>query len=483
MVDRRRIVRQWRQSTAKVLVTLVRAEGSSYRRPGAHLLIGADGEYAGTISGGCLEAEVVRKAVWKVRNGPAVERYSTMFDDTAEIPFGLGCGGVIDLLLEPVETPECQGVSIRDGSSARRGRSRLWRPGFRKRENLCRAPSFIPTVRAAFASDGLDVTEIASIPVTYRTNLVTDVTPGGLINGLVAEERLILQKLSRPQRLFVLGAGDDARPVVTMATLLGWNVTVLDGRKQLARTDRFPEAAHVLCATSVEGLGLTQSDAVVLMTHSYEQDSALLTGLLAAKAGAPLSTGAAPGYIGVLGAKHRSSLLVSEAAALLGRTVAECCERIYAPVGLDLGGDGPEAIALAAIAEVQAWSQGKLAQSRRLSEEEVALHIAQGGSITLPADTMRNGRDRIGRIVIAAVVLAAGASTRLGKPKQLVKIAGETLLERAAGIAREAGCSPVLVVLGAAHVDILKHVSLGDAGTGQSTRNGWKGWRALFGSE
>src|ERR1700741_2471327 len=110
MVDRRRIVRQWKHGTAKVLVTLVRAEGSSYRRPGAHLLIDADGGYAGTISGGCLEAEVVRKAAWMVRDGAMVERYSTLFDDTAEIPFGLGCGGVGDLLLEPVETAECQAL-------------------------------------------------------------------------------------------------------------------------------------------------------------------------------------------------------------------------------------------------------------------------------------------------------------------------------------------------------------------------------------
>src|ERR1700678_4626847 len=110
MVDRRRIVRQWRQGAAKVLVTLVRAEGSSYRRPGAHLLIGADGECAGTISGGCLEAEVVRKAAWKVRNGAVVESYSTLFDDTAEVPFGLGCGGVVDLLLEPADTLECRAL-------------------------------------------------------------------------------------------------------------------------------------------------------------------------------------------------------------------------------------------------------------------------------------------------------------------------------------------------------------------------------------
>src|SRR5438270_6386296 len=106
MMERRRIVRLYRQGgDAVALVTLVRAEGSSYRRPGARLLLGP-GEYAGTISGGCLEAEVVRKAAWLVRDGAIVERYSTMFDDTAEVPFGLGCGGVVDLLLEPGDTEE-----------------------------------------------------------------------------------------------------------------------------------------------------------------------------------------------------------------------------------------------------------------------------------------------------------------------------------------------------------------------------------------
>src|SRR5215470_14005900 len=107
MVERRQIVGLWRRGGARVLVTVIRVEGSSYRRPGARLLLGQAGEYAGTISGGCLEAEVIRKAEWKVRDGAVVERYSTMFDDTAEVPFGLGCGGVVDLLLEPVNTPEC----------------------------------------------------------------------------------------------------------------------------------------------------------------------------------------------------------------------------------------------------------------------------------------------------------------------------------------------------------------------------------------
>jgi xanthine/CO dehydrogenase XdhC/CoxF family maturation factor len=174
----------------------------------------------------------------------------------------------------------------------------------------------------------------------------------------------------------VLGAGDDAKPVVTMASLLGWNIIVADGRPQLARHERFPEAERVLTTSCVEDLRIKRGDAVVLMTHSYEQDRELLAELLKAD----LAGTATPGYIGLLGARHRSSLLVGEAAAMAGRSVDECCERVYAPVGLDLGGDGAEAIALAVIAEVQAWVQGRLGRSRRLCAQDVAEQVAQGGT-------------------------------------------------------------------------------------------------------
>jgi xanthine/CO dehydrogenase XdhC/CoxF family maturation factor len=125
----------------------------------------------------------------------------------------------------------------------------------------------------------------------------------------------------------------------------------------------------VASAASREVLAIRPDDAVVLMTHSYEQDRDLLAAVL------PLH----PRYLGLLGARHRSSLLVSEAAAILGWTVGACCDRIYAPVGLDLGGDGPEAIALAVIAEVQASCMGKLGASRRLSPEDVQIHLREGG--------------------------------------------------------------------------------------------------------
>jgi xanthine/CO dehydrogenase XdhC/CoxF family maturation factor len=183
---------------------------------------------------------------------------------------------------------------------------------------------------------------------------------------------IFVEQIAAPQRLFVLGAGDDAKPLVNMGALLGWSVTVMDGRTHLARAERFPGAERVVAVASptADLLGIRPQDAVVLMTHSYEQDRELLAAVL------PLR----PKYLGLLGARHRSSLLLSEVAEKLGRTVAACCEEVYAPVGLDLGGDGPEAIALAVISEVQACCMGKLGTSRRLSAEDVARHIGEGGA-------------------------------------------------------------------------------------------------------
>ncbi len=358
MVDRQRIVRQWNRGLARVLVTLVRAEGSSYRRPGAHLLIGMDGEYAGTVSGGCLEAEVVRKAAWMVRDGAIVERYSTLFDDTAEIPFGLGCGGVVDLLLEPADTAECRALveAMEASLGGEKSIVATWLPVSGKRLR-----------RVVLDANG---------DVVFRSEALHSVDLDAVVNFSVTSFRddseLYVESLSAPPRLFVLGAGDDAKPVVTMAALLGWRVTVVDGRAQLARPERFPKAERVVSTSDIAELGVTAIDAVVIMTHSYEQDRALLAGLLGGSD--------VPGYVGLLGASHRSSLLVSEAAATIGCGVAECCERVWAPVGLDLGGDGAEAIALAIIAEVQAWLQGKLGASRRLTAELVQKQVQKGGA-------------------------------------------------------------------------------------------------------
>jgi xanthine dehydrogenase accessory factor len=352
-MERRQIVEMWRQGGGAVLVTLVRAEGSSYRRPGARLLIGGSGAYAGTISGGCLEGEVVRKAAWMIKDGAVVETYSTMFDDTVEIPFGLGCGGVVDLLLEPTGTAEAEALMA--SMEASLGGETLtvltWLPHAGR--GLARAV-LAAGADFSFASNSLTEEELVG-------------ARAGVLGRVKVPEGVYVERLEPPQRLFVLGAGDDAKPLVKMAALLGWSVTVADRRSQLAKNERFPEAERVMVGGD---LGITNRDAVAVMTHSYEQDRELLAALLQV----------GPRYLGVLGARHRSSLLVSEVAAMIGLTVEECCARIYAPVGLDLGGDGPEAIALAVIAEAQACCMGKLGASRRLSAEDVAVHVKEGGS-------------------------------------------------------------------------------------------------------
>jgi xanthine/CO dehydrogenase XdhC/CoxF family maturation factor len=361
MMESRQIVRLWQRCGAAVLATLVRAEGSSYRRPGARLLLGIGGDHAGTISGGCLEAEVLRKAKWLVREGAVVERYSTMFDDTAEVPFGLGCGGVVDLLLEPGETPECLALmqAMERAIGGKEATVLTWLPD--KGRKLMRVV-LSASRDVTFASEDLTESELAAAREgVLRRNWLENMP-----------EKIYAERIAPPQRLFVLGAGDDAKPLVSMGALLGWSVTVMDGREQLARPERFPEAERVIPVSSIadEVMRIQPADAVVLMTHSYEQDRELLATVL------PLQ----PRYLGLLGARHRSSVLVSEVAALLGWSVAACCEHIYAPVGLDLGGDGPEPIALAVIAEVQACCMGKLAASRRLSTEDVQKHVKEGGA-------------------------------------------------------------------------------------------------------
>lgn len=340
MRERRYIVEQWQQEKATALVTLVRVEGSSYRRVGARLLVRANGSTIGSISGGCLEAEVARKARWAIRHGAVVERFSTVFDDTEEIPYGLGCGGTLDLLIEPVDTSEAAALSNAMAESLTGFRRNVvtWLPAIGK-----------PLRRAVYDESGTVLFE--------STGNSSDVS-------------VFDEWLEPPQRLLLFGAGDDAQPISQLASLMGWRTFIFESRAQLARRERFPTAEAVLASSEFTTIVPQPDDAAVIMAHSYEQDRAWLSALLPHK----------PRYIGLLGSRHRSSLLLSEAASLLGWSIDQACHNVFAPVGLDLGGDGAEAIALATIAEIQACCQGKLGHSRRMTPEIVADQIARGGS-------------------------------------------------------------------------------------------------------
>ncbi len=355
MKERRQIIERWHQGAGSILITLVRVQGSSYRRAGARLMACKDGSSVGSVSAGCLEAELLRKAAWLIRDGAAVARYSTLFDEGSEIPFGLGCGGVLDLLFEQVETAECEALMQAIDSSLTGEESLVatWLPG--SGSKLARA-IFRLDGTLIFASDQLSPRAISHAQAATLQEMESD------------ESSLFLEKLEAPQRLFVFGAGNDAMPLVQMASMLGWRVVVADGRSNLATKERFPDSIARVCSTPEAAAGeVTARDAVVIMTHSFEQDRDALAAVLPAQ----------PKYLGLLGSRQRSSFLIAEVAARLNRALSACCASVSAPIGLDIGGEGAESIALAIMAEAQACCSGKDSSSRKLSAEDVQLHLSE----------------------------------------------------------------------------------------------------------
>ncbi len=412
------------------LATVVDVEGSAYRKPGARMLLTSGGERAGTISGGCLEAEVCRKAWWLTSGGPRIERYSSFADDDGGLPYGLGCGGTVTLLLEQGEAARAvllameQGlrhgrpgvvVSVLDESPEVPGTAAvLTLPG---RSHSCTSKSAgtntvehprAPNVeavevlyrRGTLAARALDRQVEQAAEQQQSFFLAGDGTPW---DAEAAGERpaYFVEYLPAPPALTVFGAGDDAQPIATLAHTLGWRVTVADGRFHLARRDRFPQATEVrvldyadpslraACGIAagadrrataglgsdglgIDGIGpddmasdglpnqapaleplacvgLASDDLAVILTHSYEQDRALLAALLPR----PMR------YLGILGPRHRTERLLAEVAPGLGMTLEEGFARLHSPVGLDLGSGEPAAVALSIVAEVQAVLHGR----------------------------------------------------------------------------------------------------------------------------
>ena len=288
------LVHAWRAlppGAEAVLATVVATRGSVYRRPGARMLLTREGWVAGSVSGGCIESDLVSTAFDRTEDGPVVVTYDASAPDDVLLGFGLGCNGAVDVLMQRL--PE-------DG-----GPLRVVERVLRERR-----PAFL-----SLFGDGSWSTEAAPGP------------------------SLLTQPILPPPALVVFGAGHDAVPLARLATHLGWHVTVADGRAAYAKADRFPDA-RVLVSPSRQAIEIEPEAAVVLMTHSFANDAAILRWL-------PKSLP----YVGVLGPLHRTQRLFRE--------VGIEPEALYAPVGLDLGAEGPDEIALAIVAEILAVRKGR----------------------------------------------------------------------------------------------------------------------------
>jgi xanthine/CO dehydrogenase XdhC/CoxF family maturation factor len=355
MTDLEHILPLWNELEASgadyVLATVVAVEGSSYRRPGARMLLAQDGRRAGTVSGGCLEAEVAKRAWWLTSEGPVVERYSTLEDD-GDLPYGSGCGGVVYILLERRRTASPLIHALKSAFDVRQPLAIavvLEGPHIGKRSFARLRPAVeISTINSASAPF---LQAVADEALERRTSFEERIQIDGKATRAWADYRA-----ARPG-LWIFGAGDDAKPLLRLARELGWFVAVADGRSHLATQSRFRAAAEVRSLTISElpgsvDLQVLPTDAAVLMTHSFEQDSHILAALLNDENEFPCA------YVGVLGPQRRTREALAEAARLRGITPeTDCIEswlaQLHAPTGIDLGADTSASIALSILAEIQ----------------------------------------------------------------------------------------------------------------------------------
>ena len=406
------------QNIDAVLATVVRTEGSAYRQPGAMMLICADGRSVGMISGGCLEPHIIKRAFWLTRHGANVQVYQTgddirylnngdpdstvveegitvkdedMSEDDfleGELNFGLGCNGRVHVLFERLATaiplldlirhvrntqqPVTIATLIRSDSAKIKGMgmqvgSRIYLDTYLKTGSLTDLylnRNMISDSNTFIDDMLLNTIQKLSNHKFHKKNaeyikLTSDLELQAT-GDQQHESEWLLQQICPQTRLLICGAGNDVIPLVTMAKLQDWHVTVIDSRPQYATRLRFSQADSVLCLALDDSetlLNLSAGAAVAVMSHSLAQDRARLAVLL--------EHSAQYRYLGQLGPRYRTERLIKEISETSANPhiLADGIRKLHYPIGYKLGGDGPEALALSIMAQMSAVIHGHAPQT------------------------------------------------------------------------------------------------------------------------
>ena len=397
------------QNIDAVLATVVRTEGSAYRQPGAMMLICADGRSVGMISGGCLEPHIIKRAFWLTRHGASVQIYQTgddigyhnngdpdstvveegttvkdedMSEDDlleGELNFGLGCNGRVHVLFERLATaiplldlirqvrhtkqPATIATLIRSDGSENGALdlqvgSRIYLDTYLKTGSLTDLylnRNMISDSNTFIDDMLLNAIKKLSKYKFHKKNAEYIELTGDLDSQATCdrkhESEWLLQRIYPQTRLLICGAGNDVLPLVTMAKLQDWHVTVIDSRPQYATRLRFSQADSVLCVALDDSetlLNLSAGAAVAVMSHSLAQDRARLAVLL--------EHSAQYRYLGQLGPRYRTERLIKEISETSANPhiLADGIRKLHYPIGYKLGGDGPEALALSIMAQMSA---------------------------------------------------------------------------------------------------------------------------------
>ena len=367
---------QWdAEGLAYAVATLVSVNGSSYRGPGARMLISAQGQMVGAISGGCLEGDVAEWAI-KVLNGepPRLLTYDTS-DEELVWGLGLGCGGTIRALVEAKpQSGELNPLHFLDDCLSH-GEPGVLATVFRVEDN----GSILMGSKLTLKADGPVQTNLPQGPgrelLSQQARAMMAQIHGDPRFPDRGEERILrlpnesievlMEPVLPPIKLFVVGAGYDARPLVRLAREFGYHITLIDHRPAYAQQSYFPEAHQIVIGEPEEirkKIQHQQRSAVLLMTHNYARDLAYLKQFLPWQ----------PLYLGLLGPRHRTD-------RILARMTEQGCDTgpaqtsvLFSPVGLDIGAETPEEIALSILAEIKAVLNGR--DGGRLRDRKGAIH-------------------------------------------------------------------------------------------------------------
>lgn len=349
------------------LAAVVHLNGSSYRRPGARMLVTDDGELTGAISGGCLEGDALRKAMLVLSQQQSkLVTYDTGDEDDATIGVQLGCSGVIQVLFEPINPDDNNNpIRLLRKAAALRQKSVLVTL-FSLEDKKNEQPGTCLLVEGNGNISGnipypelySDIMENVHHAMQQQASLFKEYAVKNI------SVTAFIEFLQPSVSLVIIGAGNDAIPMMQIADTIGWEVRVADGRSTHAKQERFVNACQVLVSKPekvLEQIPIDQQTVFVMMTHNYNYDLAMLKALLERKVE----------YIGILGPKKKLNRMLDEMHNDGIVLTAEQLDTIYGPAGLEIGAETAEEIALSIIAEIKAVLKGKKGTSLRNKQDEI----------------------------------------------------------------------------------------------------------------
>ena len=344
------------------LATVVSVEGSSYRRPGARMLITQEGELTGAISGGCLEGDALRKALFVMsEQRPMVVTYDTTDEDDAKVGVGLGCNGIIRILIEPIKKDDGNNPVEMLKQVVKKRMAAVMITVFSFDKRLEKQPGtcllYLDNERITASDHDLKTRFDDAAAAAFAKQLSFSTS----FKEEEYEFTSLVEIIKPSTSLVIIGAGNDAFPLTAVAAIQAWDITVIDGRRNYATQQRFPQVQRVIVSkpeTALDHITIDQQTVFILMTHNYNYDLAIFRQLLFK----PVT------YIGMLGPKKRLDRMLSELREEGLEITEQQLSKVYGPVGLDIGAETAEEIALSIISEIRAVQNNKTGHSLRTKQ-------------------------------------------------------------------------------------------------------------------